>query len=131
MSVWLNVVSLLRTLIPCLNSRHLHVRYAISNVGEEYMVRKYQRAEWLGMIGIWGTIISAIQLYSVANYCANLFSAILERGELSTLKWDSSIGMYWKIVLTNSVSTPWVFTITIFYVLIHALYDGNGKCNGI
>ncbi len=36
--------------------------YAISNVGEEAMVKKYPRWEWLSMIGVGGAIISGLQL---------------------------------------------------------------------
>lgn len=36
--------------------------YAISNVCEEYIVKKLSRQEFLGMVGLFGTIISGIQL---------------------------------------------------------------------
>lgn len=36
--------------------------YAISNVGEEYIVKNLSREEFLGMVGLFGTIISGLQL---------------------------------------------------------------------
>lgn len=36
--------------------------YAVSNVCEEYIVKKLSRQEFLGMVGLFGTIISGIQL---------------------------------------------------------------------
>lgn len=36
--------------------------YAVSNVCEEYIVKKLSRREFLGMVGLFGTIISGIQL---------------------------------------------------------------------
>ncbi|KAL8191042.1 UNVERIFIED_CONTAM: hypothetical protein K2H54_066933 [Gekko kuhli] len=36
--------------------------YAISNVSEEYIVKNLSRVEFLGMVGLFGTIISALQL---------------------------------------------------------------------
>lgn len=36
--------------------------YAVSNVCEEYIVKKLSRKEFLGMVGLFGTIISGIQL---------------------------------------------------------------------
>lgn len=36
--------------------------YAISNVGEEYIVKNLSRMEFLGMVGLFGTIISGLQL---------------------------------------------------------------------
>lgn len=36
--------------------------YAVSNVCEEYIVKKLSRREFLGMVGLFGTVISGIQL---------------------------------------------------------------------
>ncbi|NXA83371.1 S35F2 protein, partial [Thryothorus ludovicianus] len=55
--------------------------YAISNVGEEYIVKTLSRVEFLGMVGLFGTIISGLQL------------AILEHKELTRIQWN------WKIAL--------------------------------
>ena len=36
--------------------------YGFSNVAEEYAVRYFSRVEFLGMLGLFGTFISGIQL---------------------------------------------------------------------
>lgn len=36
--------------------------YGISNVGQEYIVRSFDRVEFLGMLGFFGSIINGIQL---------------------------------------------------------------------
>lgn len=50
--------------------------YGFSNVAEEYAVRCYTRVEFLGMVGLFATFISGIQLI------------ILERQELATFSWN-------------------------------------------
>uniref|UniRef100_A0A8C1NXJ3 Info solute carrier family 35 member F2, like n=1 Tax=Cyprinus carpio TaxID=7962 RepID=A0A8C1NXJ3_CYPCA len=55
--------------------------YAISNVCQEYTVKNLSRVEFLGMVGLFGSIISAIQL------------AILEHNEVSKIQWT------WEIAL--------------------------------
>ncbi|NXM92047.1 S35F2 protein, partial [Oenanthe oenanthe] len=55
--------------------------YAISNVGEEYIVKNLSRVEFLGMVGLFGTIISGLQL------------AIVEHKDLMRIQWS------WKIAL--------------------------------
>ncbi|XP_039574668.1 solute carrier family 35 member F2 isoform X1 [Passer montanus] len=55
--------------------------YAISNVGEEYIVKNLSRVEFLGMVGLFGTIISGLQL------------AIVEHKEIMKIQWN------WKIAL--------------------------------
>nr|XP_021150151.1 solute carrier family 35 member F1 isoform X2 [Columba livia] len=54
--------------------------YGISNVCEEYIVRNLSRVEFLGMIGLFGSFFSGIQL------------AIMEHKELLKVPWD------WQIV---------------------------------
>uniref|UniRef100_A0A8C9PTB8 Solute carrier family 35 member F2 n=1 Tax=Spermophilus dauricus TaxID=99837 RepID=A0A8C9PTB8_SPEDA len=44
--------------------------YAVSNVCEEYIVKKLSRQEFLGMVGLFGTIISGIQLPAVCGICS-------------------------------------------------------------
>ncbi|XP_054947571.1 solute carrier family 35 member F2 isoform X4 [Physeter macrocephalus] len=56
--------------------------YAVSNVCEEYIVKKLSRQEFLGMVGLFGTIISGIQLL------------IVEYKDLASIHWDWKIGMY-------------------------------------
>lgn len=36
--------------------------YGVSNVGEEYVVKHFARTEFLGMLGLFGSFISGIQL---------------------------------------------------------------------
>ncbi|EGG23602.1 putative transmembrane protein [Cavenderia fasciculata] len=56
--------------------------YAISNVGQEFTVKKYDRITYLALIGIYGSIISGVQL------------AIFERNELATMDWNSGATGY-------------------------------------
>ncbi|KAM7066684.1 solute carrier family 35 member F2 [Acridotheres tristis] len=55
--------------------------YAISNVSEEYIVKNLSRVEFLGMLGLFGTIISGLQL------------AIVEHKEIMKIQWN------WKVAL--------------------------------
>ncbi|XP_078432670.1 uncharacterized protein LOC144704218 [Wolffia australiana] len=55
--------------------------YAFSNVGEEYLVRDGSRVELLTMLGVFGTIISAIQI------------SILERRELASIRWTAGAAL--------------------------------------
>uniref|UniRef100_A0A673KPC6 Info solute carrier family 35 member F2, like n=1 Tax=Sinocyclocheilus rhinocerous TaxID=307959 RepID=A0A673KPC6_9TELE len=55
--------------------------YAISNVCQEYTVKNLSRVEFLGMVGLFESIISAIQL------------GILEHDEVSKIQWT------WEIAL--------------------------------
>ncbi|XP_025890836.1 solute carrier family 35 member F2 isoform X1 [Nothoprocta perdicaria] len=55
--------------------------YAISNVSEEYIVKNLSRVEFLGMVGLFGTIISGLQL------------AILEHKDIMKIQWN------WKVAL--------------------------------
>ncbi|OXB62860.1 hypothetical protein ASZ78_015404 [Callipepla squamata] len=56
--------------------------YAISNVSEEYIVKNLSRVEFLGMVGLFGTIISGLQL------------AIVEHRDLMKIQWNWKIGLY-------------------------------------
>ncbi|XP_029458318.1 solute carrier family 35 member F2 isoform X2 [Rhinatrema bivittatum] len=55
--------------------------YAISNVCEEYIVKNLSREEFLGMLGVFGTFISGLQLM------------IVEYNDVASIHWD------WKIAL--------------------------------
>ncbi|KAI2656274.1 Solute carrier family 35 member F2 [Labeo rohita] len=55
--------------------------YAVSNVCQEYTVKNLSRVEFLGMVGLFGSIISGIQL------------GILEHNEVSKIQWT------WEIAL--------------------------------
>ncbi|XP_064991492.1 uncharacterized protein LOC135585765 isoform X2 [Musa acuminata AAA Group] len=50
--------------------------YAVSNVGEEFIIKKADRVELMAMLGAFGAVISAIQI-------------ILERSELKDIKWTA------------------------------------------
>ena len=39
------------------------IMYGISNVAQEFVVKNFSRVEFLGMLGFFGTIISAIQMW--------------------------------------------------------------------
>ncbi|KAL5009498.1 hypothetical protein ScPMuIL_011803 [Solemya velum] len=56
--------------------------YGISNVSQEFVVRRYDRVEFLGMVGIFGSFINGIQF------------VILEREEVTSVDFSS-----FKIVL--------------------------------
>ncbi|XP_029302417.1 solute carrier family 35 member F2-like [Cottoperca gobio] len=55
--------------------------YAVSNVCQEYTVKNLSRVEFLGMVGLFGTIISTIQM------------VILERNEIASIQWSWQIGL--------------------------------------
>ncbi|CAA6667807.1 unnamed protein product [Spirodela intermedia] len=51
--------------------------YAVSNVSEEYLVKEGSRLELMTMLGIFGAVVSAIQI------------SILERDKLASIHWTS------------------------------------------
>ncbi|KAL2096124.1 hypothetical protein ACEWY4_008272 [Coilia grayii] len=55
--------------------------YAVSNVCQEYTVKNLSRVEFLGMVGLFGTLISGAQM------------AILEHRALANIQWN------WKLML--------------------------------
>lgn len=55
--------------------------YGICNVSQEYLVRNFDRFEFLTMLGLWGTIVSGLQV------------AIFERDEIS------SVGSQYQVIL--------------------------------
>ncbi|XP_078513167.1 solute carrier family 35 member F2 isoform X1 [Lissotriton helveticus] len=55
--------------------------YAVSNVCEEYIVKNLSREEFLGMVGLFGTFVSGMQLM------------IVEYHDVAAIHWD------WKIAL--------------------------------
>lgn len=55
--------------------------YGVSNVAQEFVVKTYDRYEFLGMVGLFGSCVNGIQL------------AILERNEIATIQWDT-----WQVV---------------------------------
>ncbi|XP_030298476.1 solute carrier family 35 member F2-like [Sparus aurata] len=55
--------------------------YAVSNVCQEYTVKNLSRVEFLGMVGLFGTIISIIQM------------VVLERNEVAKIQWSWQVGL--------------------------------------
>lgn len=55
--------------------------YAVSNVCQEYTVKNLSRVEFLGMVGLFGTIISTIQM------------VVLERNEVAKIQWSWQVGL--------------------------------------
>ncbi|XP_054806348.1 uncharacterized protein LOC129309029 isoform X2 [Prosopis cineraria] len=80
--------------------------YAISNVSEEFLVKNADRVELMAMLGIFGGIISAIQI------------SILERSELKSIHWSAG------------ATLPFVgFAVAmfLFYSLVPILLKINGS----
>jgi solute carrier family 35 protein F1/2 len=82
------------------------VLYSISNVGQEAMVTKFDKYEYLAMIGLYGAPISLVQL------------VILERDQLNTLTWS------WPIVGLLFGFTAFLFTM---YSLVPLLLTLSGS----
>ncbi|XP_068441386.1 solute carrier family 35 member F2-like [Clinocottus analis] len=55
--------------------------YAVSNVCQEYTVKNLSRVEFLGMVGLFGTIVSTVQM------------AVLERREVADIQWSWQVGL--------------------------------------
>ncbi|KAM6932931.1 solute carrier family 35 member F2-like [Xenentodon cancila] len=55
--------------------------YAVSNVCQEYTVKNLSRVEFLGMVGLFGTVIGTIQM------------VILERNEVTAITWSWQVGL--------------------------------------
>lgn len=45
--------------------------YAVANVSEEFLVKQHSRMEYLGMVGLFGSLISGVQLS--VHICISLF----------------------------------------------------------
>uniref|UniRef100_A0A3B4BT02 Solute carrier family 35 member F2 n=1 Tax=Pygocentrus nattereri TaxID=42514 RepID=A0A3B4BT02_PYGNA len=67
--------------------------YAVSNVCQEYTVKNQSRVEFLGMLGLFGTLISGIQL------------AVLEHVQLASIQWT------WQIAVVLSGFTLCMYTL--------------------
>uniref|UniRef100_A0A8B9P7N4 Solute carrier family 35 member F2 n=1 Tax=Apteryx owenii TaxID=8824 RepID=A0A8B9P7N4_APTOW len=74
--------------------------YAISNVSEEYIVKNLSRVEFLGMVGLFGTIISGLQL------------AIVEHKDIMKIQWN------WKIALLFTVFALCMFGLYSFMPVV-------------
>ncbi|BFZ25286.1 hypothetical protein BsWGS_28325 [Bradybaena similaris] len=69
--------------------------YGVSNVAQEFVVKSYSRSEFLGMLGVFSTLVSGIQVI------------VLERQELSRVEFSS-----YKVIL------PWI----AFVIFLFAMY---------
>lgn len=61
------------------------ILYAVSNVLQEDTVKNLSRVEFLGMMGLFGTVFSGVQL------------ALLERRAVAAVKWDIHIGLLFAL----------------------------------
>ncbi|CAH1230434.1 SLC35F1 [Branchiostoma lanceolatum] len=108
--------------------------YGVSNVAEEYVVRHFTRVEFLGMLGLFGSVICGLQL------------AILERHELATIQWSWQVGLLFvgfavclfalytifptviklssAVVVNLSILTADLYTLFIGLFLFHYVYHG-------
>uniref|UniRef100_A0A0E0IF80 Uncharacterized protein n=1 Tax=Oryza nivara TaxID=4536 RepID=A0A0E0IF80_ORYNI len=77
--------------------------YACSNVTEEYLVKKSNRIELMAMLGLFGAVISGIQI------------SVLERKELHSIKWNAgAICGATMLNLSLLTSDMWAVLIRIF-----------------
>ncbi|CAG8574028.1 10399_t:CDS:2 [Paraglomus brasilianum] len=109
--------------------------YGFSNVGEQYLVRKYPLYEVVGQLGFFATIINGIQL------------AILERDELKNTHWNGRIVglliafniamfcLYTGAPQLFRISSATFFNLSLitsdFYGLIFALFLFDQKMHGL
>lgn len=61
------------------------ILYAVSNLCQEHTVKNLSRVEFLGMMGLFGTLISGVQL------------AVLEINAVKAIKWDLFISMLFVV----------------------------------
>ncbi|KAG2720916.1 hypothetical protein I3760_02G056500 [Carya illinoinensis] len=80
--------------------------YAISNVSEEFLVKNADRVELLAMLGLFGAIISAIQI------------SILERSELKSINWSAGAALPF---------VGFAVAMFLFYSLVPILLKSNGS----
>lgn len=73
--------------------------YAISNVGEEFCVKKKDRVEVVAMLGVFGVLVSICEI------------SILERKELESVKWSATI-IY--LFIGFAISTFLFYTVAPF-----------------
>ncbi|KAF7148987.1 hypothetical protein RHSIM_Rhsim03G0076900 [Rhododendron simsii] len=79
--------------------------YAMSNVGEEFCVKKKDRVEVVSMIGLFGTLVSVCQI------------AIMERKTLESVQWSA------EIILTFA---GYAFATFMFYTLVPFVLQMSG-----
>ncbi|KAJ1349111.1 hypothetical protein KIN20_004562 [Parelaphostrongylus tenuis] len=76
--------------------------YSIANVSEEFLVKQHSRVEYLGMVGLFGSLISGIQL------------AILEHKNLAQLNWNAT---------TISCFILFAISMFLFYSLVTVVLE--------
>ncbi|XP_061734417.1 solute carrier family 35 member F2-like [Nerophis ophidion] len=74
--------------------------YGVSNVCQEYTVKKHSRVEFLGMVGLFGTAISSVQMI------------ILERHQLAAIRWS------WQVALLLAVFASCMFALYSFMPVV-------------
>jgi len=80
--------------------------YAVSNVSEEFLVKNADRVELMAMLGIFGAIISAVQI------------SILERNELKSIHWSAGAALPFA---------GYSVAMFLFYSLVPILLKINGS----
>uniref|UniRef100_H3CDI6 Solute carrier family 35 member F2 n=1 Tax=Tetraodon nigroviridis TaxID=99883 RepID=H3CDI6_TETNG len=68
------------------------VLYAVSNVCQEHTVKKQSRVEFLGMMGLFGTLISGVQL------------AAVEAGPVAAVQWDLHVVVLFAVYVFSMVA---------------------------
>ncbi|XP_061576182.1 solute carrier family 35 member F2-like [Cololabis saira] len=77
--------------------------YAVSNVCQEYTVKNLSRVEFLGMVGLFGTAISTIQM------------VILERNQVTAIVWS------WQVALLFSAYALCMYALYSFMPIVMKL----------
>ncbi|XP_020210217.1 solute carrier family 35 member F1 isoform X1 [Cajanus cajan] len=80
--------------------------YAVSNVSEEFLVKNADRVELMAMLGLFGGIVSAIQI------------SILERNELKSIHWSAGAALPF---------VGFAVAMFLFYSLVPVLLKMNGS----
>ncbi|GJM88228.1 hypothetical protein PR202_ga04267 [Eleusine coracana subsp. coracana] len=76
--------------------------YAISNVTEEFLVKASDQIELMGMMGLFGALISVCQI------------SILERSEIESIHWNGAISGSTMLNLSLLTSDMWAILIRVF-----------------
>ena len=96
------------------------VLYGISNVLQEFLVKKHNRLEFLAMLGLCGSIVCGIQVYMflhlqcivLVNISAFCFRVVLERNELVAIDWSD-----WTISTCLTRSARFIYDLRFIYLL--------------
>ncbi|XP_054650803.1 solute carrier family 35 member F2-like [Dunckerocampus dactyliophorus] len=74
--------------------------YGVSNVCQEYTVKKHSRVEFLGMLGLFGAVISSVQM------------VILERHQVAAIQWS------WQVALLLVIFVSCMFALYSFMPVV-------------